>query len=142
MNRRHQLLHEFVEFLPDSVEEGKIYISIPYATVAHKCCCGCGNEVVTPLTPTDWKLIFDGEAISLHPSIGNWEFKCQSHYWIKNNRVEWAGSWSKEQIEGGRIHDRMRKQIQYGAAPDQVAREQQLPVKKLTFWQKVGKFLS
>src|SRR5712692_8520000 len=27
--------------------------SMAYATVAHKCCCGYGKEVVTPLTPTD-----------------------------------------------------------------------------------------
>jgi Family of unknown function (DUF6527) len=33
------------------------------------CCCGCGEKVVTPLRPTDWKLIFDGKTISLDPSL-------------------------------------------------------------------------
>ena len=52
------LTHEFVEFIPDVIEDWKIYVSIDYATAVHKCCCGCGKEVVTPLSPTDWKLIF------------------------------------------------------------------------------------
>jgi hypothetical protein len=45
--------HEFVEFIPDTIEEGKIYVSIAYATTVHKCACGCGKEVVTPFSPTD-----------------------------------------------------------------------------------------
>ena len=59
MKRELVLRHEFVEFIPDKLVDGVIYVSIPYATVAHKCCCGCGMEVVTPLSPTDWELIFD-----------------------------------------------------------------------------------
>ena len=64
------LMHEFVEFIPDAIEEGKIYVSIEYATAVHKCACGCGKEVVTPLSPTDWKLIFDGKTISLQEFKG------------------------------------------------------------------------
>lgn len=107
------LAHEFVEFLPRDIQEGKLYISIPYATAIHKCCCGCGNEVVTPLSPTDWKLIFDGESVSLDPSIGNWSFDCRSHYWIKRNRIVWAEAWSEKQIEGCRAYDRLSKSKQY-----------------------------
>lgn len=103
------LTHEFVEFIPDDLKEGVVYVSIPYATVAHKCCCGCGQEVVTPLSPTDWKLIFDGKTISLHPSIGNWSFACQSHYWIRGNQASWASRWSKEEIAAGRSLDRSVK---------------------------------
>ena len=64
------LTHEFVEFVPDELKERTLYGSIPYKTVVHLCCCGCGREVVTPLSPTDWQLTFDGETVSLHPSIG------------------------------------------------------------------------
>ncbi len=99
------LNHEFVEFIPDELEQGTIYISIRFATASHLCICGCRNKVVTPIRPTDWTLIFDGKTISLHPSIGNWSFRCQSHYWIKNSRVKWAPTWSKEQIERGRARD-------------------------------------
>ena len=81
------LKHEFVEFIPGELKEGTIYVSIRFGTASHLCVCGCGNKVVTPIRPTDWKLIFDGKTISLDPSIGNWSFACQSHYWIRNNKV-------------------------------------------------------
>jgi len=87
--------HQFVEYVPDVIEEGILYISLPYATAIHKCICGCGNEVVTPLSPKDWQLTFDGKAVSLSPSIGNWNFACQSHYWIRNNRIEHSDSCGK-----------------------------------------------
>ena len=88
--------HKFVEFIPDQLEDGILYVSITYATVLHKCACGCGNEVVTPLSPSDWQLTFNGEAISLFPSIGNWSFPCRSHYWIRKNEVVWVEDWYEE----------------------------------------------
>ena len=105
------LVHKFVKSVPDTLESGVIYVSVEYATVIHKCCCGCGNEVVTPLSPTDWKLTFDGKSISLYPSIGNWSFKCQSHYWIKNNKVEWSPKWDKTEIAANRKDDTKTKKI-------------------------------
>ena len=103
------LAYEFVKTIPEELEERKLYVSMDYATVTHKCCCGCGKEVVTPLTPTDWMLIYDGESISLNPSIGNWSFECMSHYWIEKSNVRWAGRWSKKQIQVGRMRDRKAK---------------------------------
>lgn len=87
--------HEFTHHIPpgDQMEEGMVYVSIPYATAVHLCCCGCGNEVVTPIHPDQWQLTFDGESISLSPSIGNWGFYCQSHYWITRDRVIWEPKW-------------------------------------------------
>jgi len=82
------LVHEFADNIPVSIEEGKVYVSIKHETVIHKCPCGCGNEVVTPLSPTDWSLTFNGESISLDPSIGNWSFPCRSHYWIRKNETK------------------------------------------------------
>lgn len=87
------LAHKFVTSVPEILEDGVLYISIEYATAIHKCCCGCGSQVVTPFSPKGWKLIFDGETITLRPSIGNWSFKCQSHYFITNSRVEWIPRW-------------------------------------------------
>lgn len=108
------LRHEFVEFIPDELASNTIYISIAFATVAHRCCCGCGNEVVTPLSPTDWQLTFDGETVSLYPSIGNWSFPCQSHYWIVRNGIRWAEQWSEEKIAAGRARDAVVKTRRYG----------------------------
>ncbi|WP_443045096.1 DUF6527 family protein [Streptomyces sp. Go40/10] len=71
-------------------------------TVVHLCCCGCGNKVVTPLSPTDWSLTFDGASISLSPSIGNWSYPCRSHYWIRGDTAQWAERWTSRQIEAAR----------------------------------------
>jgi len=114
MSQEIVLKHEFVEFIPDELEQGTIYVSIRFATASHLCCCGCGSKVVTPLRPTDWKLIFDGKTISLDPSIGNWSFACQSHYWIRHNRVKWARQWSQEQVGAGRMHDTLVKDEYFG----------------------------
>ena len=80
----------FVKAVPRDLEPGVLYVSMEYGTVVHSCCCGCGFEVVTPLTPTDWRLTFDGESVSLWPSVGSWNLPCQSHYVIENNRVREA----------------------------------------------------
>jgi hypothetical protein len=110
MTQAIELKHEFVEFIPEELKQGTVYVSIRFATASHLCVCGCKTKVVTPLTPTDWKLIFDGKTISLDPSIGNWSFACESHYWIRNNRVKWAPAWSKIEIERGRHQDQHAKQ--------------------------------
>lgn len=106
--------HQFVERFPNNLEKETLYISIDFATAAHLCCCGCGQKVVTPFSPTDWRMTFDGEAISLEPSIGNWNFACRSHYFLRRNKVVWAGDMSSESIEVGRARDRMVKAKQYG----------------------------
>jgi hypothetical protein len=109
MRQETVLRHEFVEFIPDDLQPGTVYVSIRFATASHLCCCGCGNKVVTPLRPTDWKLIFDGKTVSLDPSIGNWSFACQSHYWIVRNKVKWARRWTQEEIKSGRAYDSLAK---------------------------------
>ena len=90
-----KLQHKFVEFMPDTISEGVIFISLEYNTAIHRCACGCGNEIVTPLSPKDWQLLYNGQSISLHPSIGNWRYPCKSHYWIRNNSIQWAESWDE-----------------------------------------------
>ncbi|HBX79645.1 MAG TPA: hypothetical protein DEH05_00755, partial [Propionibacteriaceae bacterium] len=67
---------------------GHLYISMEYATAVHLCACGCKSKVVTPLGVADWQLIFDG-TVTLRPSIGNGQFPCRSHYFIRSDRIEW-----------------------------------------------------
>lgn len=100
----------YVEFIPETVEEGKLYISEVYQTAIHKCCCGCGEEVVTPLSPVDWQLKKNMNRVSLRPSIGNWNYRCKSHYFITNNRVIWANRFTQRQIANIQKKDRFDKQ--------------------------------
>lgn len=113
MTRVSQLKHQFVEFIPDELDDATLYVSMEYGTVRHRCCCGCGEDVVTPLSPTDWKLIYDGDTISLHPSIGNWSYECHSHYWIAHGKVVWADTWEQDRIDAGRRADQRSKQVHY-----------------------------
>jgi hypothetical protein len=103
--RRYSLTHEFVESMPSELEEGKLYVSIRYRTASHLCACGCGNKVVTPIRPPKWHVTFDGDAVSLRPSVGNWQLPCRSHYWIEHDRVRWATAWTDNQIAVGREQD-------------------------------------
>lgn len=112
--RYTQLTHKFVRNIPVSVEPGILYISVEYATAIHICCCGCGEEVVTPLTPTDWALTFDGDTVSIWPSIGNWSFACRSHYVIERSKVIEAGPWSENRIGYGRLQDKLAKERYFG----------------------------
>ena len=108
----NKLKHKFVDTIPDNLERGIIYVSLGYKTVTHQCPCGCKSEVVTPLSPHDWKITFNGENVSLYPSVGSWSLPCQSHYWIKNNEIVWAEKWSKERIQTNRRFDKEDRQEQ------------------------------
>ena len=116
MLRHTRLEHRFVQYIPEQLEPGIIYISMEYATAAHSCCCGCGEQVITPFTPTDWKLTFDGETVSLWPSIGNWNFSCRSHYIIRHSRNVSADPWDGDQIRWGRRRDKKKKEQYYSGA--------------------------
>lgn len=107
------ITHKFVKTIPEVLGDGVLYISIEYATAIHSCCCGCGGRVVTPLSPAAWSLSFNGENVSLSPSIGNWSFKCKSHYWITNNKIEWSRRWDVDEIESSRENDKAEYERYY-----------------------------
>jgi len=94
----------FVQSFPMELEAGVLYVSVPFSTAAHVCACGCGREVITPLSPAQWVLTFDG-SVSLRPSIGSWSLPCQSHYWIDRGTIRWAGSFTSAEIRRNRELD-------------------------------------
>ncbi len=98
---------EYVEHFPERLEEGVLYICEEFAATAHKCCCGCGEDVYNKLSAVRWRLtkMSDG-SVSLDPSIGNWKYACRSHYWIQKNRVINAGPMSAAAIEAVQQRDR------------------------------------
>jgi Family of unknown function (DUF6527) len=91
--------HQFVEFVPETLEPETVYVSIEHDIAIHLCACGCKNQVVTPLSPAGWSVTYDGRSISLSPSIGNWNFECKSHYFIRKGRIDWSRKFSRDEIE-------------------------------------------
>ncbi len=136
--RTNELDPVFVEFIPRQIDEGKLYISMEYATTVHLCASGCGQKVVLPLSPAEWQLHFDGEAVTLSPSVGNWEYPCQSHYWIRKNRVQWAKAWTKSQIEAGKHRDQRDLDTYF---TDRATSEPTSPVRKSP-WRRLWDWLS
>ena len=127
-----KLEHRFVEFVPKELEDNVLYVSLRFSTVVHKCACGCGNKTITPLSPTDWRLIYNGRSVTIKPSIGNWSFPCQSHYWIKENCIQWASSWSRKEIQAGRNLSRLNKN-QYYSRP-KIGESKVVTEEKKTWW--------
>ena len=84
----------FVDQVPETLEQGVLYVSEKYEVAIHLCACGtCGDKTVTPFHDgqTGWQYTRDAQdRITLHPSIGNQQFPCRSHYWIRENRIEWC----------------------------------------------------
>lgn len=107
----------FVEFVPDVLEDGIVYVSIPYDAVVHRCCCGCGEKVSTPLSPAQWSLTYDGFRISLWPSVGSGSLPCNSHYIISRNEIQWCTPLSAAQTAAARQKDHGVVVAQY-AAPE------------------------
>ena len=118
------LHYKFVDFIPKELEGDILYISLEFKTAIHLCPCGCGNQVATPFSPTDWKLIFDGESVSLYPSIGSWALPCRSHYWVKNNQIEWAPLWSEREISRLRKKEKKEKKTFFKKRKKKIKREQ------------------
>lgn len=115
------LVPRFVEEIPEAVDPGIFYVSLEHGSMIHLCACGCGHEVALPLTPLDWRFTFDGETISVSPSVGSWSLPCRSHYIIDRGRVRWAEDWTEAEVEAGRRRDQARKDIRFD--PPSVAKE-------------------
>lgn len=116
MTRLSRIEYEFVEFIPHDMEPGKLYVSIPYRTMSHLCACGCKTEVVTPISPVGWSLKYDGEHVSLTPSIGSWSLPCKSHYFIDGNKVVWAAAMSNTAIARVKARDKADLARHYAAS--------------------------
>ncbi len=97
--KQSSFVPEFVEVIPEDLEEGRLYISSRFKTASHLCACGCGGKVVTPLKPAKWQLANHDGLVSLYPSIGRWQLPCKSHYWIRDNQVEWSRAFTEAEMQ-------------------------------------------
>lgn len=108
--RIERITPELVELAPRVLQPGRLYISRRYGAAVHLCCCGCGEKVVTPLSPAEWRVDVKGDRVTLHPSVGNWSMACRSHYVIRDSRVFWAPRFSDRQIRA--VFERDRRDLQ------------------------------
>ena len=96
MNRLNEIIPIYVEFMPEILEEGKLYISKRFELAIHLCACGCGIKSVTPIGiyagKSEWVLTENNGLVSLTPSIGDWigENPYHAHYFITNNKIVWS----------------------------------------------------
>ena len=99
----------FVEAIPHlpEMEKGILYVSMRFATLSHLCPCGCGRLVDVTLDPATRSLTYDGEYLSLEPSIGV-KFPCRSHYSIVQNAIKWYPPISKSE---GRWYSRFWERL-------------------------------
>jgi Family of unknown function (DUF6527) len=114
----YEVRPEYVESFPKFLDDGVLYISKKFRTSCHRCCCGCGIKIVTPIRPTEYRLTERDGLISLHPSIGNWNHPCQSHYVIRDNKVLWAEKMLPRDIKRGRARDDAEKDAYFGATEE------------------------
>jgi hypothetical protein len=89
--RISELKPQYVDYMPDQLSEGVLYISTVFKLAIHLCACGCGGKTVTPLGEKEWTLKDGGGKITLRPSIGNFsgENPYHAHYYITDNKIEW-----------------------------------------------------
>ena len=123
-----KIILEQVEFIPKVLEQGILYVSNRYNVAVHLCACGCGNKVTTPLSPAEWSFHKEDGKPTLHPSIGNWQIPCKSHYWIEDGEIIWSHAWSDEQIEKGRKDDQKKLEEYF---------RQKEPIIQKALWRKI-----
>lgn len=93
MPKQYTIIPSFVTEIPafDKMEAGILYIDCNHRVLSHLCPCGCGEEIILPLSKDfGWIMVFSGDSVSLTPSVGNGQLLCKSHYFIKENRIIWC----------------------------------------------------
>jgi hypothetical protein len=108
-----------VHYMPKELRPGLLYVSDQFGTAAHLCVCGCGCKIRTPLGPTEWALTETRRGPTLHPSVGNWQQACQSHYVISEGQIIWAGKLTPAEIAAGRRSEDYHRRSYYDAIHSQ-----------------------
>ena len=88
--RLYEITPKWVLTRPERMEHGTLYIKPDSRLLWHLCACGCGKTVAVDLNPAGWRLLFDGVYVTLTPSIGCAHQPCGSHYFIRDNEIEWC----------------------------------------------------
>ena len=81
-----RFVRQDVDRLPLEPSDSILYVSEEYEITMHLCACGCGHKVITFLGDGH-RVYGDYEFPTVLPSIGVWDAKCRSHYFIKNGKT-------------------------------------------------------
>jgi len=119
-----------VYWMPKELQPGALYVSEEFGTAAHLCACGCGAKIRTPLGPTEWTVKNTRDGPTLWPSVGNWQQRCQSHYYIRRGEILWCKKLTAKQIAAGRADEEKRRKAYYEAHD----RRRRRPISKLWSW--------
>lgn len=115
-----EVSYSFVNSAPETLEPGRLYISIKYRAIVHLCLCGCNEKVLLKLGPAPeyWSFTFDGRSISIHDSVGNVGLPCRSHYIVTRNRVKWLPALvdidPKMALEGRPPYEQVEEEVRHG----------------------------
>ena len=96
---------KFVELIPTEGEDlilGTVYISMKHGMVVYRCPCRCGGLSEFMLDPIRFRMEYDGNNVTFYPSIGIPYLQCRSHYWIRDNRIQWCApmeDWETKEAE-------------------------------------------
>ncbi len=102
---------KFVEFIPTEGTDlipGFVYISMKHGMVVYRCPCGCGGLSEFMLDPIRFRIEYDGSTVTFYPSIGISYLECRSHYWIRNNRIEWCAPLEDWESQGAQRRELAR----------------------------------
>lgn len=105
--KRYNMKIAFVHRIPPQIEDGVLYICLDCDVIIHKCACGCGEKVVLPLAPEHWQFYYDGD-VTISPSIGNYQYECKSHYFIRKSQVVWVDSGEKVKSHKNKKHKKKK----------------------------------
>ena len=100
--RLKSITPEFVEYIPtdgDDLITGVVYITMKHGMVVYRCPCGCERLSEFMLDPIRYRMEYDGSSVSFYPSIGIPYLECRSHYWIRNNQIQWCAPMEDWEIE-------------------------------------------
>ena len=90
----------FTEYseLPNKIEKKEIGIADNFKNnwvLIIQCPCGCGDLIYLNTLKAEtpyWEVRHSIKGISIYPSVWRTK-KCKSHFWIKNGKLKWVGSY-------------------------------------------------
>jgi hypothetical protein len=128
-----KIILQKVYYMPKQLDSGILYVSEEFKVAAHLCPCGCGNKIVTPITPVNWSFNDNNNKPTLSPSISNWQLPCKSHYWITKGYISWSYKLSKEEASESWLEEEKSRMAFY--------ENHQYPVKNLSVFKRIKEWV-